>query len=180
MAAQSPRKDSTFTSDQETFIIEQFAVLRSPKAVKTAFIKKYRTTQNVKQLYKLQLVQFQRVYDRFKKNGVARKNVSPRVVKGSNRSDPGKTESIGDYFIEHPMASLYEASKDLKVLKSQKFFFFSSRSHFFSTILFIKQKRCFEIFSPPSPKDSHFHYSLVPQNPTENDSLQVVSWPSTP
>ena len=114
----SPKKDSTFDSEQETFIIEQFVILRSPKAVKTAFIKKYRTSQNVKQLYKLQLTQFQRVYDRFKKNGVARSNESPRVVKGTNRADPGKTESIGDYFVKNPMASLFEASKDLKIPKS--------------------------------------------------------------
>lgn len=117
----SPRKNSTFTTDQEVFIVEQFAILGSPKAVKTAFIKKYRTSTNVKTLYKIQPNQFKSVYDRFRKHGIAQKtHVDPnsRQIRGTDRSDSDKIESISNFFVENPMASIYEASKELKIPES--------------------------------------------------------------
>ena len=117
----SPRKNSTFTTEQEVFIVEQFAILGSPKAVKTAFIRKFRTSTNVKNLYKIQAHHFKEVYDRFKKNGVATSaQVSPNSVqvRGNDRPDPDKIEMITNFFVENPMASILEASKELKIPES--------------------------------------------------------------
>ena len=118
IVAQSPRKNSVFTTEQEVFIVEQFAILSSPKSVKTAFIRKFRTSKNVKDLYKIQPHQFKEVYDRFKKNGVAHSTCNSRQVRGTDRSDPDKIETISNFFIENPMASIFEASKELKIPES--------------------------------------------------------------
>ena len=114
MAEKSPRKNSTFTTAQEVFIIEKFILLKSATLVKTAFIAKYRTSSNVKSLYKITKWQFQRCYDRFLKNGIA----SPAQTKSDKKqhlTDPAKIEVIADYFVEFPMSSLYEASKQLQI-----------------------------------------------------------------
>ena len=76
-----------------------------------------------KKLYKLNPTSFKRVFDKFKKNGVASANASssnpkhPMHEKGAQRSDLQIIQSIQEFFVENPMASLLDASFALKIPK---------------------------------------------------------------
>ena len=59
------RKNSLFTKEQEIFIVEEFARNPSPKAVKNAFTRKYKSEINFRVLSNIQVNQFIRVRDRF-------------------------------------------------------------------------------------------------------------------
>ena len=109
------RQNSTFTVEQEVFIVEQFAILKSPKAVKNAFVKKYKGAENSRKLWKLHLSAFQRVYDRFKQNGVSPSKENPTYQRDVDRTDPQKIVKIGDHFAENPCDSLFNASKKLDI-----------------------------------------------------------------
>ena len=117
MAENRRQSNSTFTVQQEVFIVEKFAELKSPKLVKNAFVKEFKDSVSSKWLWKIKPDKFQRVYDRFKKNGFA-KSPNSRQQKGADRSDEDKVESIREFFIMNPMASIFDASKDLKIPES--------------------------------------------------------------
>lgn len=124
--AERRQKNSPFSVEEEAFIVETFAVLRSPKSVKNAFIKKFKTSENwtSRQLWKMDAKAFKRVFEKFQKNGIASANASnsnPKHSmhkKGVDRSDLEKVQSVQDFFIEFPMSSLLEASVQLKIPKS--------------------------------------------------------------
>ena len=111
--AQKP-ENSTFTKDQEIFIIEQFSIFKSPTAVKRRFLAKFRDTLNFNWLKSLQPKNFQRVYDRFLNNGIASTPHSQHI-RGVEKTDPEKITLIQNYFIEKPMNSLHQAEIDIKI-----------------------------------------------------------------
>ena len=59
------RADSTFTIEQETYIVEQFAILRSDIKVKRAFQKKFKNEK--KKWRNLSPRTFKKVYEGFQK-----------------------------------------------------------------------------------------------------------------
>ena len=84
--------------------------------MKRAFISHFRKSKTASQLNKLSHNLFYRVYKRFEKNGIGQSHVSPN--KGKDHSDGEKESAISNFFIEFPFASLYEASKELKIPKN--------------------------------------------------------------
>ena len=111
------RKNSTFTKTEEIFIVEQFAKLKSPKAVKNAFVKQFKGEKNSRWLWKLRPQRFTEIYERFKANGIQTANHS-KQVRGVVNTDPAKVNRIIDHFIEFPFHSLKDASVALDIPKS--------------------------------------------------------------
>ena len=111
------RANSPFTKDEEIFIVEQFAILKSEKAVKRAFIKRFKGEKNSRWLWKLNPTSFTRVYERFKANGVGQSS-NPTHERGVVKRDQEKVDKIVDHFIEFPMHSLREGSIALDIPKS--------------------------------------------------------------
>ena len=108
----SPRTNSVFTKAQEIFIVQEFGKNPSPTAVKNAFTKKFKNEINFRVLSAIKLYQFTRVRDRFLKNGIA----TPKPVnKGKNCTDEEKVLKIENFFIENPMDSITEASRELEI-----------------------------------------------------------------
>ena len=109
------QKNATFTKTEEIFIVEQFSKLKSPKAVKNAFVKKFKGEKNSRWLWKLRPQRFTEVYERFKANGIATPDRSHR---GIDKNDPSKVNKVIDHFIEFPFHSLKDASVALDIPKS--------------------------------------------------------------
>ena len=112
-------KSGPFSKEEEIFIIEEFIKQprekKSPILVKRNFNKKFKQSRSKKALFGIDLKAFSRVYEKFKKNGVANSPNSGQVVKGANRTDPDKIKLIEDYFIQQPMDSLHQASINLDI-----------------------------------------------------------------
>ena len=106
------RSDTTFTIDQENFIVSQFHQGFSPVQVKRNFAKKYGFSREAS---KIQPNQFSRVFKRFQKNGIAQCSSTGQPKKSIR--DP-KYAKIEKFFNENPKASLNDGSKKLKVPKS--------------------------------------------------------------
>ena len=105
-----------FSKEEECFILGQFASLKSPTAVKRAFVKQFKGTRSYRELQKIQLVQFQRVFDRFQANGIAKAANGGRA-RGVDKTYPEKIKVVQDHFIENPMDSLHTASITLNIPK---------------------------------------------------------------
>ena len=108
---------AAFSKEEETVIVELFIELKSPIKVKRAFVKKYRKEKNQRWLHGLTNYAFQRVYDRFKNNGIV-KTKHAGHVRDVEKTKPEKIKMILDYFVDNPMNSLLEASNDLNLPKS--------------------------------------------------------------
>ena len=110
------RINAAFTNHQEIFIIKEFSKNPSPQAVKNAFLKEYRKEINPKKISNMKLYQFQRVWDRFNKNGIA--TISPKIKpvnKGKDCTEEEKVTKIENHFVEYPMESINDASKQLDI-----------------------------------------------------------------
>ena len=109
------RSNSVFTNEQEIFIVEEFARNPSPKGVKNAFLKKYRSQMGPATISKISPKSFVCVRDRFQKNGIA--TISPKIVphnKGDVCTDEEKIMKIENFFIENPMSSINEAVQEFE------------------------------------------------------------------
>ena len=103
------REDTPFTEEQEIWIVEKFHQKLSSSQIRRLFrkdfsIKNERSIPNV--------VAFRRIFDRFKKNGVAssKKEGRPKKLK----SDPMKLKVVA-MFKAQPHLSLRRASRFLKI-----------------------------------------------------------------
>ena len=113
------RSNSPFNQKEEEFIVESFINLKSPSAVKRSFFKKFGADHKKRWLLNLQTNQFQRVYQRFKDNGIAKtKNPGHRRGIEGQKTKPEKIKKIENYFVKQPMNSLLQASNDLDIPKS--------------------------------------------------------------
>lgn len=110
-------KSGPFSKEEEIFkeFCKQPGEKKSPILVKRAFQKKFNETRSARALFGITRMAFLRVYEKFNKNGVAKSPNSSHIVRGSNRTDPEKIILIEDYFIQHPMNSLHEASINLDI-----------------------------------------------------------------
>ena len=106
------RSNTTFTTDQENFIVSQFHQGFSPVQVRRNFTKKYGFSTEVR---KLQPHQFSRVFKRFKKNDIAQCSSSGQPKKSIENPKYSKIEA---FYNENPKASLNDGFKKLKVPKS--------------------------------------------------------------
>ena len=88
------RKNAVFTKEEEIFIIEQFAILKSPTAVKRAFIRKYKDSKKYHWLMNLKPTQFQRVNARFIKNEIS-KSFRSISISEFTKNNPEKMANLG-------------------------------------------------------------------------------------
>ena len=105
------RHDSTFTIEQETFIVEQFVILKSETLVKRAFQAKFK--EEKQKWRRLKPWHFLKVYQRFQKNGIASPSKDQRGIDA--KSDPEKIEKISQHFVENPCDSLRIAEQKLDI-----------------------------------------------------------------
>ena len=104
----------TFTKDEECFILGQFAINKSPTAVRRAFVRQFKDTRTTREFQTLKPHHFRRVYDRFQANGIANAPNSEHE-RGVDKTDPAKVELIRDHFIQNPMNSIHTASNILNI-----------------------------------------------------------------
>ena len=97
--------DSTFTIDQENWIVSQFHQGFSPTQVRPNFNKRYGFSTKSRKLFPHH---FSRVFKRFQKNGIA----TSKLTGGPKKSiqDP-KYAGIENFYSENPKASLMDGSK---------------------------------------------------------------------
>ena len=99
------QSNSPFTVDQEKFIVEKYSVFKNSKAVKNAFIKEYKNSENSRKLWELQARAFKRVFERFQQYGIAAVNASNSNPKHSmhkrdvDRSDWEKIGIIQNFLL---------------------------------------------------------------------------------
>ena len=112
-------KDGPFSKDEETFVVKQFILSKSPIAVKRAFRVKFKSTRTTRALTSIPAHHFSRVYERFQNNGIARRcsnqDTHPEHVKGVDKTNPEKVKIVENHFIEFPMDSLHNASITLDI-----------------------------------------------------------------
>ena len=112
-------KDGPFSKDEETFIVKQFVLKKSPIAVKRAFRVKFKLTRTTRALTSIPAHHFSRVYERFQNNGIASRrsnqDTHPEHVKGVDKTDPEKVKIVENHFLEFPMDSLHNASIALDI-----------------------------------------------------------------
>ena len=106
------RKDATFTTEQEVWIVGQFFHGFSPIQVKRNFRKVFGQSR---ELRKIQPNQFSFVFKRFQKNGVASNSSLGQPTKSTD--DP-KYSRIEQFYSENPKASLTDGVKALNILKT--------------------------------------------------------------
>ena len=118
----SNSKCSKFTKEEEVFIVRKFAILQSSTLVRRAFVNEFagpRPKRSRIQLSKIDLKSFRRVNERFKKYGVQTGHAShSEHVRGVDKTDPEKVETIREHFIEFPMNSIAQASRELDIPKT--------------------------------------------------------------